>query len=182
MIRQIITSDLDNLKIFFKESNFSQDHRLDTSEMVLRYLKTDCYYRGFVNFLDGEIVSVCFMRELTLQKAQVLDFIATKKGTTIRKNRVGEVVDYAIKFGEAKGIYRFYTFLTEEMLDTVDVLKKKNLVFTWRERYDTYIDEVIEPLNLSTYYLHWIYIMNSTLRNHRKVIRHHHLKPEYYIE
>ena len=180
MIRLITTADFRDLKLFFKESNFSDDHRLDTDQMVINYLETDCYYRGFANLVNDEIVSVCFMRELTLQKAQVLDFIATKKGISIRVNRVGEVVDHAIKFGELKGIYRFYTFLTEEMLDTVDVLKKKNLVFTWRERYDTYIDEIVEPLNLSTYYLHWTYIMNSTLRNHRKIIRHHHLKSDYY--
>jgi hypothetical protein len=180
MIRLITTADFRDLKLFFKESNFSDDHRLDTSQMVINYLETDCYYKGFANFLDNEIVSVCFMRELTLQKAQVLDFIATKKRIPIRVNRVGEVVDHAIKFGESKGIYRFYTFLTEEMLDTVDVLKKKNLVFTWRERYDTYVDEIVEPRHLSIYYLHWTYIMNSTLRNHRKIIRHHHLKSDYY--
>ena len=182
MIRQITALDLNQLETFFKESNFSDDHRFDTSRMVLLYLKTDSYYRGFANFVNDEIVSVCFMRESTLQKAQVLDFIATKKGISIRVNSVGEVVDHAIKFGEAKGIYRFYTFLTEDMLDTVDVLKKKNLVFTWRERYDTYVDEIIEPRHLSTYYFHWTYIMNSTLRNHRKIIRHHHLKPGYYYK
>lgn len=180
MIRQIAQSDFEKLENFFKESNFSDDHRFDTSRMVLLYLKTDPYYRGFANFIDNEIVGVCFMRELTIQKAQVLDFIATRKGISIRKNQIGEVVDYAIKFGEFKGIYRFYTFLTEEMLDTVDVLKKKNLIFTWRERYDTYIDEIVEPQHLSTFYLHWTYIMNSTLRKHRKIIRHHHLKPCYY--
>lgn len=180
MIRQITDKDYSLLETFFVNSNFSDDHRSDTSEMVLKYLKTNVYYRGFANFVDNEIVSVCFMRELTLQKTQILDFIATKKGVSIRKNQVGEVVDYAIRFGEDKGIFRFYTFLTEEMLDTVDVLKKKNLVFTWRERYDTYVDEVLEPQHLSTFYLHWTYIMNSTLRHQRKIIRHHHLKPEYY--
>jgi hypothetical protein len=180
MIRQIFSDDHIELKKFFSLANFSNDHRSDTFDMALHYLITDEYYRGFANFINDEIVSVCFMRELTMQKAQVLDFIATKKGVSIRTNRVGEVVDYAIKFGEAKGIYRFYTFLTEEMLDTVDVLKKKNLVFTWRERYDTYIDEVIESRHLSIYYIHWTYIMNSTLRSHRKIVRHHHLKPEYY--
>ena len=180
MIRQITVQDIDQLQTFFRVSNFSEDHRIDTNQMVLFYLKTDSYYRGFANFEDDEIVSVCFMRELVLQKSQVLDFIATKKDISIRKNKVGGVVDYAIKFGEYKGIYRFYTFLTEEMLDTVDVLKKKNLVFTWRERYDTYVDEIVELRHLSIYYLHWTYIMNSTLRNHRKIIRHHHLKSDYY--
>lgn len=180
MIKQLNKDDLDDLKLFFENANTSNDHRSDTFTMALNYLQADEYYRGFANFLNGEIVSVCFMRELTLQKAQILDFIATKKQISIRSNKVGEVVDYAIRFGENKGIYRFYTCLTEEMLDTVDVLKKKNLVFTWRERYDTYIDEIIEPRHLSTYYLHWTFIMNSTLREHRKIVRHHHLKPEYY--
>jgi hypothetical protein len=120
------------------------------------------------------------MRELVEQKAQVLDFIVSRNGVSIFKNRVGEVVDHAIRFGEQKGIYRFYTFLTDDMLNTVDVLKKKNSIFTWRERYDTYVDEVIEPECFSQYYLHWVYLMNTTIRKHRKIVRHHHLKSEYY--
>jgi hypothetical protein len=119
------------------------------------------------------------MRELIEQKVQVLDFIVSRKGVSIFKNRVGEVVDYAIRFGEQKGIYRFYTFLTDDMLHTVDVLKKKNSIFTWRERYDTYVDEIIEPQHFSSCYLHWVYLMNTTVRTHRKIVRHHHLKPSY---
>jgi hypothetical protein len=148
--------------------------------MALYFLKTDDNYRAFANFIEESIVGICFMRELYNEKAQVLDFIVTRKNIPIRQNRIGEVVDYAIKFGETKGIYRFYTFLTAEMLDTVDVLMKKNLVFTWRERYDTYIDEIIEPRHMSNYRIHWTYIMNSTLREHKKIVRHHHLKPEFY--
>lgn len=180
MIRQISFNDYDTLVDFFDQANISNDHRIDTFDIALQFLKTDEYYRGFANFLDGKIVSACFMRELTIQKAQVLDFIVTRRECSIRKNLIGEVVDCAIRFGERKGIHRFYTFLTEEMLDTVDSLKKKNLIFKWRERYDTYIDEIVEPRHLSKYYLHWTYIMNSTLRSHRKIIRHHHLKSEYY--
>jgi len=178
-IRQITLDDIDLLLEFFENSNTSDDHRPDTFNIVPYLLRTDENYRGFANFIEGRIVSVCFMKELTEQKAQVLDFISTRTGTSIFKNRVGEVVDYAIRFGENKGIYRFYTFLTEEMLGTVDVLKKKNLVFTWRERYDTYLDETIEKDCFSKYYLHWVHIMNSTVRQHKKNVRHHHLKPEY---
>lgn len=181
MIRQLLVSDLELLEEFFQVATTSEDHRPDTFSMVPYYLSTDEYYRGFAKFDDtGKILSACFMRELVEQKVQVLDFIVARKDVSIFKNRVGEVVDYAICFGEKKGIYRFYTFLTDDMLNTVDVLKKKNLVFTWRERYDTYVDEIIEPQCFSRYYLHWVYLMNTTVRNHRKIVRHHHLKPDHY--
>ena len=181
MIRQIVLSDLRSLEEFFQSAMTSEDHRADTFSVVPYYLATDDYYRGFAKFDDsGKILSACFMRELVEQKVQVLDFIVSRTGVSIFKNRVGEVVDHAIRFGEQKGIYRFYTFLTDDMLNTVDVLKKKNSIFTWRERYDTYVDEVIEPESFSQYYLHWVYLMNTTVRKHRKIVRHHHLKPEYY--
>lgn len=180
MIRQIENNDLDLLDDFFKNAVVSDDHRPDTFSMVPYYLKTDEYYRGFAKFEEDKILSVCFMREIIEQKCQVLDFIVSRKSVPIYRNKVGEVVDYAIRFGERKGIYRFYTCLTDDMLNTVDVLKKKNLVFTWRERYDTYVDEGIDPKTFTYYYLHWNYMMNSTIRNHRKIVRHHHLKPEYY--
>ena len=181
MIKQIGSADLKILEEFFQNALTSEDHRPDTFAMIPYYLSTDEYYRGFANFDEhGKILSVCFMRELIEQKVQVLDFIVSRKGVSIFKNRVGEVVDYAIRFGEQKGIYRFYTFLTDDMLNTVDVLKKKYSIFTWRERYDTYIDEIIEPQHFSSCYLHWVYLMNTTVRTHRKIVRHHHLKPEYY--
>lgn len=179
MIRQLTKDDIPALVEFFADAITSEDHRADTFDMVPYYLTTDEYYRGFAKFIDDQIVSVCFMRELIEQKVQILDFIVSRKNVSIFKNKVGEVVDYAIRFGENKGIYRFYTFLTDDMLNTVDVLKKKNLVFTWRERYDTYVDEVVEPGCFSGYYLHWNYLMNSTVRSHRKIVRHHHLKPNY---
>lgn len=180
MIKQLEKNNFHLLEDFFAHATVSEDHRKDSFVRIMDNLQTDEYYRAFVK-IDGEkILSVCFMRELVEQKVQVLDLIISRKETSILKNRVGEVVDYAIKFGERKGIYRFYTFLTDDMLNTVDVLKKKNLIFTWRERYDTYVDEIIESQNFSKFYLHWLYIMNSTVRDHRKIIRHHHLKPEYY--
>jgi len=181
MIRQILLSDLQSLEEFFQSAMTSDDHRSDTFSMIPYYLTIDEYYRGFAKFDDdGKILSACFMRELVEQKVQILDFIVSRKNVSIFKNRVGEVVDHAIRFGERLGIYRFYTFLTDDMLNTVDTLKKKNLVFTWRERYDTYVDEIIEPQCFSRYYLHWVYLMNTTVRNHRKIVRHHHLKLEYY--
>jgi len=183
VIRQILLSDLRSLEEFFQSAMTSEDHRADTFSVVPYYIATDDYYRGFAKFDDsGRILSACFIRELVEQKTQVLDFIVSRTGISIFKNRVGEVVDYAIRFGEQKGIYRFYTFLTDDMLNTVDVLKKKNSIFTWRERYDTYVDEVIEPECFSQYYLHWVYLMNTTIRKQRKIVRHHHLKPKYYAK
>jgi len=179
-IRQINITDLEMLKEFFENAVTSDDHRSDSFDYIQNYLKTDEYYRGFANIEANKILSVCFMREIIEQKVQILDIIISRKNVSIFKNKVGEVVDYAIRFGEKKGIYRFYTCLTDDMLNTVDVLKKKNLIFTWRERYDTYIDEKIEAKCFTKYYLHWIYSMNSTIRKQRKIIRHHHLKPEYY--
>lgn len=179
MITQLDNNNLHLLEDFFLNASNSEDHRTDSFDQIFYYLKTDEYYRAFVNLDDGKILSVCFMRELIEQKVQILDLIVARKNTTIFKNKVGEVVDYAIRFGEEKGIFRFYTFLTSDMLNTVDVLKKKNLIFTWRERYDTYVDEIVEPQCFSQYYLHWIYLMNSTIREHKKIVRHHHLKPEY---
>jgi hypothetical protein len=181
MIKQIGSADLKILEEFFQNAMTSEDHRPDTFAMIPYYLSTDEYYRGFAKVdNDGKILSICFMRELVEQKAQVLDFIVSRKGVSIFKNQVGAVVDHAIRFGEQKGIYRFYTFLTDDMLNTVDVLKKKNSIFTWRERYDTYVDQVIESECFTKYYLHWVYLMNTTIRTHRKIVRHHHLKPEYY--
>ena len=181
MIKNIEKKNIDDLKNFFENAVTSDDHRHDSFSQIVNNLIIDEYYRGFAKFdNDGKILSACFMRELVEQKAQILDRIVSRKSISIYKNCVGEVVDHAIRFGEQKGIHRFYTFLTDDMLNTVDVLKKKNLVFTWRERYDTYVDEIIESKYFSTYYLHWLYIMNSTVRDHRKIIRHHHLKPEYY--
>lgn len=181
MIRQITKSDFKSLEVFFSNAVTSDDHRPDTFSKVPYFIETDELYRGFAKFnSNGEIISACFMRELIEQKSQVLDFIVSHKNVSIREHKVGEVVDAAIRFGEQKDIFRFYTFLTDDMLNTVDNLKKKNLIFTWRERYDTYIDEVIEPLHFTKYYLHWNYLMNTTVRKHRKIVRHHHLKPEYY--
>lgn len=181
-IKQITSDDLEMLDDFFLDAVTSEDHRSDSSANIKFLLESDQYYRGFANIENGRILSVCFMRELIEQKAQILDIIIARKNVSILKNKVGEVVDYAIRFGESKGIFRFYTCLTDDMLNTVDVLKKKNLVFTWRERYDTYADERIEPMCFTKYYLHWLYIMNSTLRTQRKIIRHHHLKQEYYAK
>lgn len=180
MIRQIEKKDFELLDDFFENAVVSDDHRFDSFKMVKYYLETDEYYRGFAKFEEDKILSVCFIRELIEQKCQVLDFIVSRKTVSIFQNKVGEVVDFAIAFGEKKRIYRFYTCLTEDMLDTVDVLKRKNLIFTWRNRYDTYVDEIVEPRFFSTFYLHWNYLMNTTVRNHRKIIRHHYLKPEYY--
>lgn len=180
MIRQLLAQDLNSLDNFFENAMISEDHRSDSFSKIIYYLKTDEYYRAFANFENDKILSVCFMREIIEQKCQVLDLIVSRKLTSIYKNKVGNVVDYAIRYGEHKGIYRFYTCLTDNMLDTVDVLKKKNLVFTWRERYDTYVDEIIEPQCFTSYYMHWNYLMNTTVRNHKKIVRHHHLKSEYY--
>lgn len=180
MIKQIEKKDLVILNDFFENAVVSDDHRSDSFSMILYLLETDEFYRGFAKFEENKILSACFMREIVEQKCQVLDLIVSRKTVPIYKNKIGEVVDYAIKFGEKKGIYRFYTCLTDNMLDTVDALKKKNLIFTWRDRYDTYIDEVVEPKSFTSYYLHWNYLLNMTVRNHRKIIRHHHLKSEYY--
>lgn len=180
MIRQITTTDVPLLVEFFADALTSEDHRSDTFNMVLYYLSTDEYYRGFAKFIDDQIVSVCFIRELIEQKVQVLDFLVSRKNVSIFKNKVGEVVDYGIQFGERRGIYRFYTFLTGDMANTLDVLQKKNLIFTLRTRYDNYVDEIIKPQCFSKYYLHWIYLMNTTIRHHKKIVRHNHLKPEYY--
>jgi hypothetical protein len=178
-IKQLIPEDFSKLEDFFANATTSDDHRSDSFTRIKYALQNDCYYRCFVNEIDGEIVSACFMKELLEQKTQVLDLILARKGVSIFKNRVGDVVDYAIRFGEERGIYRFYTCLSEDMLDTVDNLKTKNLVFKWRERYDTYLDEVIPSDHFSTYYIHWYHIMNNTVRKKSKFIRHHHLKSEY---
>ena len=172
-------SDVDLLLEFFSHCNTSDDHRPDSFEKIIYYLQTVDSYNAYVNIENGKILSAAFMRDLIEQKSRVLDLILTRKDISIYRNKVGKLVDYAVAEGEQRGYFRFYTVLTEGMKDTVDALMKKDLVFPWRKRYDTYVDEIIEPFNLSTYYLHWTYIMNSTLRNHRKVIRHHHLKPEY---
>jgi hypothetical protein len=178
-IKQITIDDLSQLEQFFVDANTSDTHRTDTFKMIKHYLSTDCYYRGFAYFRNDQILSCCFMRELTEQKAQILDFIVTKKDTNIFKNKVDKVVDCAIEFGERKGIYRFYTFLTDDMLDTVDHIKKKSSLFSWRQRYDTYIDEVIEPNTFSIHRIHWVYLMNSTVRSQKRNVRHHHLKQSY---
>jgi len=177
-IRQITEDDFNALDNFFKQANVSNDHRIDTFPMAKHYLLSDTYYRGFAYFKDDEILSCCFMRELTEQKAQVLDFIVSKTGTNIFRNKVDKVVDYAIEFGEKKGIYRFYTFLTDNMLDTVDYIKKKSSMFSWRQRYDTYVDEEVHANSFSKYRIHWTYLMNSTIRSEKRNVRHHHLKPE----
>lgn len=178
-IKQLISEDFFQLEDFFTNATTSDDHRLDSFTRIKYALLNDCYYRCFVNEIDGNIVSACFMKELVEQKAQVLDLILARKGVSIFKNRVGDVVDYAIRFGEEKGIYRFYTCLSEDMLDTVDQLKTKNLVFKWRERYDTYLDEIIHPEHFSSYYIHWYHVMNNTIRKKAKFVRHHHLRSEY---
>lgn len=177
-IKQLTTEEYWLLDEFFDHAVVSDDHRSDSFRQIKQRLHTDCYYRCFVNFYEGSIVSVCFMKELLEQKVQVLDLILARKGVSIFKNRVGDVVDYAIQFGEERGIYRFYTCLSEDMLDTVDQLKTKNLVFKWRERYDTYLDEIIPADHFSTYHIHWNHLMNSTVRKKSKFIRHHYLKDQ----
>jgi hypothetical protein len=178
-IRKITIEDIDPLERFFQLANTSDDHRPDTFSMVSHFIETDDYYLGYANFVDDEILSACFIRELIEQKVRVLDFIVTKKNTSIRNNLVNQVLDHALIEGERRGFFRFYTCITEDMLETVDYLKKKNAVFSWRSRYDTYLDEVIPSQCFSTYYIHWNYIMNNTLRHQSKCIRHHLLKSEY---
>lgn len=177
-IKQLLPEEYYLLDEFFDNCVVSDDHRTDSFEKIKQRLRSDCYYRCFVNIEEDIIVSVCFMKELLEQKAQVLDLILARKGVSIFKNRVGDVVDYALVFGENKGIYRFYTCLSEDMLDTVDQLKKKNLIFKWRERYDTYLDEIIPLEHFTSYHLHWNHLMNSTVRKKDKFIRHHHLKDQ----
>lgn len=181
MFKNLCLSDISLLDDFFNNCNVSEDHRDDAWHQIKNYLHTDDSYRAYINIEDDIILSAVFMRDLIEQKCRILDFISTRKGISIYINKVGELVDYAISDGENRGFYRFYTVLTEEMLETVDVLKKKNLIFTWRNRYDTYVDESINPKYLSQFYIHWTYIMNSTLREQRKIIRHHHLKPDHYF-
>lgn len=173
-------SDVGSLKEFFSHCNTSDDHRSDSFEKIVYYLQTVDSYNAYVNIENGKILSAAFMRDLNEQKSRVLDLILTRKDISIYRNKVGKLVDYAVAEGERRGYFRFYTVLTEDMKDTVDALMEKDLVFPWRKRYDTYVDEIIEPLHLSVFYLHWNYLMNSTLRFHRKIVRHHHLKPDYY--
>jgi hypothetical protein len=183
MIRQLDTiEDHSKLAQFFKNANTSDDHRNDSFDMILSILKIDEYYRAYANFQDNEIVSACFMRELTDQKAQVMDLLVSRKRVPINKNKAGDVMDYAVIQGEQRGIYRFYTCITEDMLDTVDTLKKNNSVFKWRERYNTYVDEIIDRQCFSRYHTHWHHIMNDTLRLQKKFVRHHILKPEYRLK
>jgi hypothetical protein len=178
--KRLEKSEIELLTEFFSCCNTSEDHRYDSFEKIIYYLQTDDFYNAYINIEDDVILSVVFMRDLTEQKSRVLDLILTRKNVSIYQNKVGKLVDYAVKEGEQRGYFRFYTVLTEDMKDTVDELMKKDLVFPWRKRYDTYVDEIIEPYHMSLNYLHWGYLMNTTLRAQRKLIRHHHLKPEYY--
>lgn len=177
--KKLESSEINLLPEFFSQSNTSNDHRSDSFEKIIYYLRTIDSYTAYVNIEDGQILSAAFMRDLVEQKVRSLDLILTRKHVSIYRNKVGELVDYAIIDGENRGYYRFYTVLTEDMKDTVDTLMKKDLVFPWRKRYDTYIDEIVEPKNLSLNYLHWTYLLNTTIRNQRKLIRQHHLKSEY---
>jgi hypothetical protein len=179
MFKKFESRETDLLKDFFDNSNVSEKHRIDSFDKILEYLETDEDYICYINLDNGMILSSVFMRDLREQKCRVLDFISSRKNISVYRNKVGELVDYGIKEGEERGFYRFYTVLTEEMKETVDVLMKKNLVFPWRKRYDTYVDEIIDPNNFTNYSLHWIYLLNTTVRDHRKVIRHHHLKEEF---
>ena len=167
------------LKDFFIDANISENHRKDSFEKILEYLEHDRNYICYINIENEIVLSAVFMRDIKELKCRVLDFISSKKNVTIYKHKVGHLVDYAVKEGENRGFYRFYTLLTEEMKDTVDILKQKDMVFPWRKRYDTYVDEIIDPCCFSNYSLHWVYLMNTTLRDHKKLVRHHHLKPEY---
>lgn len=177
--KKLEKSDLNLLIDFFPHCNTSNDHRSDSFEKIIYYLRTVDSYNAYVNIENGIVLSGAFMRDLIEQKSRVLDLILTRKDVSIYQNKVGKLVDYAVAEGEQRGYFRFYTVLTEDMKDTVDTLMKKDLVFPWRRRYDTYIDEIIEPKHMSLNHLHWIYLMNTTLRSQKKLIRHHHLKPEY---
>lgn len=180
MIKQIdISKDYCRLTEFFENANTSDNHRSDSFDAILSILKADEYYRAYANFHDDKIVSACFMRQLHDQKAQVMDLLVSRRNISLSKNKAGDVMDFAIIEGEKRDIFRFYTCITENMLDTVDTLKKTNTIFKWRERYNTYIDEVIDSQCFSRYHTHWHYIMNDTLRTQKKYVRHHILKQQY---
>lgn len=179
MIRLITPQDNDSLEEFFLNAKTSEDHREDIFDNIKILSRTNPYYRGFAYFFDNKIQSVCYMREVIEQKIQILDFMSTRKNTNIYFNKLGDVLDHAITYGEQKGIFRFYTFLTDDKIETLDEIKKKDLVFKFRQRYDTYYEEIIPPNCFSKYSVHWNYLMNSTLRSQKKNIRQHQLKNDY---
>jgi hypothetical protein len=181
-IKQIdLTIDRIKLEEFFLNCNTSDDYRGNNSyDDIFFLLEKEPNYRAFGYFNEhDEILSIACVRELEVQKLQLLDIIFSKKGIPINLNGVGKATDAAVEFGERKGIFRFYTFLTDSMLSTVDVLKKENKIFTWRQRYDTVVDEIIDVENFSNYGIHWNFIMNGYLRKQKRNVRHHHLKPEF---
>lgn len=184
IIRQVnLETDRILLEKFFLVCNNSDEHTKFTPiDSIFFRLENESTFRAFANFSENEILSLCLIKEIEIQKSQFLEMIFTKKGISLQESKIAEVTDFAVQFGEDRGIFRFYTIVTDKKLLTFDLLHSKNKVFYWRSRYDTYIDEIVDVKNFSNYEIHWNIIMKGDLKPQKKNIRHHILKPNYIKE
>jgi N-acetylglutamate synthase-like GNAT family acetyltransferase len=168
-IKKISSKNFSQIDSFFKNSIFlDRPLKEDVSEFVEEVVYTDNDY-VYVSTDNNIILSCIIVKDILIQKIRTIKCIVINDNIKIENSGLDLILNKIADDSIDLNIFRI-------IVSTTDYNFVKNLFNTLEDRYDFYIDEVIESNNFSSYDIIHSFLNRQRIHNHAQYVLEYHLK------